>query len=198
MIRVALTGGIASGKSSVAELFAAHGVPILDADLAARTVVAPGSPGLQGVVERFGSELLQQDGTLDRKRLRAIIFADPVERQALEQLLHPLIAENLLQQARAITAPYLIFMIPLLTQRQGPYPIDRVLVVDLPRSLQIERVMARDQINRQQAEAILAAQPDRDHRLALADDTIINIDRTTLPGQVERLHQQYLQLARRQ
>ncbi len=198
MIHIGLTGGIASGKSTVANRFAEHGVPIIDADEASRLAVAPNSPGLSALVAQFGSDILATDGTLNRKKLRREIFNHPQLRLQVEQILHPIIAEIMLQQAAATDAPYLIFMIPLLTQKKGRYPIDRILVVDLPESLQIERVMQRDQITRQEAEAILDAQLGRQERLKIADDTILNINANSIPEQVEQLHQLYLQLADRE
>lgn len=195
MIHIALTGGIASGKSTVAEAFQTHGVPVIDADEAARTAVLPGSTGLAALIALTGPEILHPDGTLNRGELRQRIFTDPTLRQSVEEVLHPQITEIMLQQAATQQTPYLIFMIPLLTQREGRYPIDRILVVDIPEALQIERVMKRDQIDQQQAEAILQAQPGRQQRLSLADDIITNLDRETLPAQVDALHQQYLQLA---
>ena len=194
MIHIGLTGGIASGKSSIAKQFEQLGVPVIDADKAARTAVELGTPGLAELIALFGDTILQSDGTLDRKALRQQIFDNPSQRQQVEQVLHPRIAEIMLQQAAQCNTPYLIFMIPLLTQKAGRYPIDRILVVDLPESLQIERVMQRDQITRQAAEKILQAQLSREERLKIADDLILNIDATTIPEQVARLHQQYLQL----
>ncbi len=195
MLHIGLTGGIASGKSSAAKLFQAHGVTVLDADQAARSAVLPGSEGLGELVALFGTTILNQQGELDRKRLRQRIFANPTDREAVEQILHPRIAEIMLQQAAQVSAPYLIFMIPLLTDRRGGiYSIDRVLVIDLPESLQISRVMKRDQITRQQAEAIIQTQMERPQRLRMADDILLNLDPAELPQAVDRLHQQYLLL----
>lgn len=198
MIHIGLTGGIASGKSTIAKLFTERGVPVIDADEASRLAVAPGSPGLNALVAQLGCEILTANGTLDRKRLRQQIFNHPQQRLQVEQILHPIIAEMMLQQAAATEAPYLIFMIPLLTQKEGRYPIDRILVVDLPEPLQIERVMQRDRISREEAETTLAAQLSREARLQIADDTILNIDANTVGKQVEQLHQQYLQIAERE
>ncbi len=195
MIRIGLTGGIASGKSRVATHFEALGVPVIDADEAARTAVEPGSTGLEEIISRFGPQALADDGTLNRKALRQQIFEHPEQRLLLEQILHPRIAEIMLQQAATISTPYLIFMIPLLTGKEGRYPIDRILVVDLPESLQIERVMQRDQISREEAQAILNAQMGREERLQIADDVILNQDPQQTQAAVEQLHQQYLQLA---
>ena len=195
MIHIGLTGGIASGKSRVAALFEQLNVPVIDADLAARSAVEPGSLGLSKIIQQFGTAILNEDGTLNRKQLRQQIFEAPEKRLQLEQILHPLIAEIMLKQAAQIKAPYLIFMIPLLTQKQGRYPIDQILVVDLPEPLQIERLMQRDQITQAEAEAILDAQLSREARLQLADDLILNIDAKQLPAAVKKLHQEYLQLA---
>ncbi len=198
MIHVVLTGGIASGKSTVATIFESLGAPIIDADIAARQVVAPGSDGLRQVINHFGDEILDEKGTLNRKALRERIFAKPRQRLALEQILHPLIAQSMIEQAANLSTPYLIFVIPLLTSRKSNYPIDRILVVDAPEQLQIERVMLRDQITEEQARNILEAQPTRKERLRLADDIILNLERASLQGTVEQLHQQYLQLAKQQ
>lgn len=197
MIHIGLTGGIASGKSFVGRLFEAEGVTVLDADEAARCAVEPGSPGLEAVVAQFGTTVLHSDGTLNRKALRQQIFDSPQKRLQLEQILHPRIAEIMLQWAAQVDAPYLIFMIPLLNSRAGRYPIDRILVIDVPESVQIERLMERDQITEAEAEATLAAQISREARLQLADDLILNLNKETLPAAVRQLHQQYLQLANR-
>jgi dephospho-CoA kinase len=195
MFHVGLTGGIGCGKSTIAAHFTRLGVAVIDADEVAREVVKPGTPGLSGLRAQFGDAILQLDGRLNRAALRQQIFDNPQQRQQVEELLHPLIADLMLQQAAACDTPYLIFMIPLLTGKEGRYPIDRILVVDLPEPLQLERVMQRDQITREAATAILQAQLSRQQRLEIADETILNIDTEGVAQQVEQLHQLYLQLS---
>jgi len=196
MFTVALTGGIASGKSTVERLFAALGVEILDADLIAREVVAPGSEGLARIVETFGTSALAADGTLDRKAMRERVFADAHARRTLESVIHPRVRATLKSRAQAAGGPYVMLVIPLLVE-SGDYAwVDRVLVVDVPRETQIERLIARDGISREQAEAMLDAQASREQRLAAADDVIDNrADPESLKAVVELLHRRYLQLA---
>jgi len=194
--RVGLTGGIASGKSTVAELFAKLGVPIVDSDLIAREVVAPGSPGLAAIRQRFGDEVLAADGGLERRRLRRLVFADPAARADLEAITHPLIRERMRQLNESVRAPYVINAIPLLAEGGGRRDLDRVLVVDCPEALQISRVMARDQIDEAAARAVLAAQASRAARLAIADDVLVNEgDLAALEAAVQTLHERYLALA---
>ena len=196
--RVALTGGIASGKTTVANLFAAHGIPLVDSDLIAREVVEPGQPALAAVAEAFGPDVLGPDGRLDRRRLRDIIFSDPTARARLEAILHPAIRGEMERQsaAAAEAGPYQVLVIPLLAEGGRRDRADRVLVVDVPEALQVERLMARDTVSREQAQASLQAQASRAARLAIADDVVTNtgcID--DLRDQVEALHGRYVQLA---
>jgi len=195
---VGLTGGIASGKSTVARLFESLGVPVVDADAIAREVVEPGSPALEAVRERFGDGVLDAAGRLDRAALRRRVFRDGAAREALEAILHPRIRERMDQRLARIAAPYAIAMIPLLleTGQQGRF--DRILVVDTPREEQIRRAQARDGSAREVIEGILDAQADRDTRLRKADDVIHN-DGTpqALRAQVEHLHRSYLARAAR-
>jgi dephospho-CoA kinase len=194
--RVALTGGIASGKSTVADLFAALGVPVIDTDLIARQVVEPGQPALAAVVEAFGAGMLGPDGRIDRRRLRELIFADVAARRRLEAILHPAIRTELERQSRAAGGPYQVLVIPLLAEGGRRYHVDRVLVVDAPEALQVERLMRRDGVSREQAAAALAAQARRDARLAVADDVVENTGRAEdLRERVAALHAQYLGLA---
>lgn len=194
--RVGLTGGIASGKSAVAALFAALGVPVIDTDEIARAVVAPGEPLLDHIVGRFGPEVLAADGSLDRRRLRDIVFADPAARAALERLTHPAIREEVDRRSAAAGGPYQIIAIPLLVETNARAGLDRVLVVDCSEELQLRRVQARDGSTRAQAEAILAAQATRARRLAAADDVISNEgELSALRDAVEQLHARYLGLA---
>jgi len=190
--RVALTGGIACGKSTVANLFAALGITIVDTDLLAREVVAPGSPLLAQVAEHFGPQVLQPDGSLDRARLRDIVFANPAERQWLEQLTHPAIRELTDRRCAKAKGPYVMVAIPLLIETGGTARFDRVLVVDCDPAIQLARLQARDGSTREQAARMLAAQVTREQRLAAADDVIQNNgDIAALRDQVEKLHLMY-------
>lgn len=198
--RVALTGGIASGKTTVANLFAELGVPLVDSDLIARQVVEPGQPALAAVVDAFGAGVLGPDGRLDRRRLRELIFGDAAARARLEGILHPAIRAEMERQsvAAAAASPYHILVIPLLVEGGGGRDrADRILVVDVPEALQIERLMARDTVTRELAEASLRAQASRSARLSLADDVVANTGRVDdLRGQVAALHAHYVKLAR--
>lgn len=194
---VALTGGIASGKTAASDHFAKLGASIVDTDLLAREVVAPGSEGLAALVAALGASILAADGSLDRRGLRERVFADPTARAQLEAITHPRIRALAAHRAREATeAPYVIVAIPLLRARPVPGSnydfLDRVLVIDVPEDLQLARVMARDTIDRGLAEAMLAAQPSRAARLALADDVLVNdADLATLHRGVEALDAAY-------
>jgi dephospho-CoA kinase len=194
--RVVLTGGIASGKTTVADLFAALGVPVVDTDLIARQVVEPGQPTLAAVVAAFGPDVLDADGRLDRRRMRERIFADPAARQQLNAILHPAIRAEMERQSRVAGGPYQVLVIPLLTEGGRRDHVDRVLLVDVPEALQVERLMWRDGVTREQALASLNAQATRAQRLALADDVLRNTGQVEdMRGKVAELHQRYLQLA---
>jgi len=194
--RVALTGGIASGKTTVAELFAALGVPVIDTDVIAREVVEPGQPALAQVVETFGPTVLDTEGRLDRRRLRERIFADPDARRRLEAVLHPAIRAEMERQSLAAGGPYQVLVIPLLTEGRRRDHVDRVLLVDVSEELQIERLMARDGVSRKQAQTSLDAQATRAERVAMADDILRNSGRPEdLREAVAGLHAQYLKLA---
>ena len=196
-LRVALTGGIASGKTAVANAFAARGVPVIDTDLLAREVVRPGTAALAAVAAAFGEGVLLPNGELDRRSLRDVIFADPERRRALEAILHPAIRAVLEARLATIEAPYTIIAIPLLAETGGRERFDRVLVVDVAPELQKSRLMSRDGDSAQQAEAILAAQASRPARLSIADDLIENAGTLAeLDAAVERLHGRYLAFAR--
>jgi dephospho-CoA kinase len=194
-LRIGLTGGIASGKSTVTQRFAEIGVPVIDADVASRAVVEPGTSGLGQVAERFGPQVLDARGRLDRKALRAQIFNDAASRQALDAILHPLIRAEMEKQVAAAQGPYVVMAIPLLIEGGNAHRrVDRVLVVDADESLQIQRVQARDGCSLEQARAILASQASREARLAAADDVISNTGTVAdLRQAVDRLHEQYLQ-----
>ena len=190
---IGLTGGVASGKSTVAHLFQNLGAEIIDADQVAREVVAPGSEAYQKIVAHFGEWLVDQDRSLKRRALREVVFDDPKQRLWLEQLLHPLIREQLNLRAEQSPAPYCILVIPLLTDRSHYPKMARILVVDTPEHVQLQRVQARDQITKQEAQAILNAQTTRETRLEMADDVIVNDgDINHLLQQVKALHQVYL------
>ena len=195
-LRVGLTGGIASGKSTVARLFGELGADVIDTDCISRTLVLPGSPGLARIVERFGADLLARDGTLDRRRLRAIVFADPESRRELETILHPPIRAEALARAAASRAPYAIIVVPLLFETGFDRLVDRRLVVDCPESQQIDRLIARDGINATEARAMLAAQMPREERKQRADDCIDNSGSlASTRSRVRELHANYLHLA---
>lgn len=191
--RIGLTGGIASGKTTVANLFAALGVPIVDTDMLSREVVAPGTPLLRQITAHFGMQVLASDGGLNRQELRARIFADPAERNWLEALLHPAIRALTDERCDAAGGPYVIVAIPLLVETSGEARFDRVLVVDCEPAMQLARLTARDGISREEAQRMLAAQASREARLAAADDVIHNDgDIARLRDQVEKLHRQYV------
>jgi len=194
--RVALTGGIASGKSTVADLFAALGVPVIDTDVIARQVVEPGQPALAKIAATFGSDVLDSEGRLDRRRMRERIFTDPDAKRRLEAILHPAIRAEMERQSMAAQGPYQVLVIPLLTEGGRRDHVDRVLLVDVPEELQIQRLMMRDGVSHEQAQASLNAQATRAQRLALADDVIRNTGRVDgLREQVAELHGKYLRLA---
>jgi dephospho-CoA kinase len=197
VFRVGLPGGIASGKSTVARLFAALGVPIIDTDVLAREVVAAGEPLLAQIAARFGAGVLAADGSLDRAALRAIVFADRSARADLEQLTHPAIRARLEARSTVLGGPYQLLVIPLLVETGGRTPVDRVLVVDCSEALQIRRLQARDGTTIEQARQILAAQATREARLAMANDVIVNEgDLAAVRDRVASLHATYGKLAR--
>ncbi len=197
MLRIGLTGGIASGKTTVARLFAALGIPVIDSDELAREVVAPDTPGLDAIRARFGPAVILPDGSLDRRALRHIVFDDPAARRDLESITHPAIRALMDQRSRASGGPYQILAIPLLVEGGARRPgIDRVLVVDCPEDLQVRRVMLRDRSSEAGARAVLAAQASRAARLSAADDVIVNDgDIAALRDQVEALDRRYRALA---
>lgn len=199
MLKIGLTGGIGSGKSTVADMFAQLHVPIIDTDQIARQVVEPHTVGWKAIQEHFGANILDaQTQTLNRKQLRNIIFAQPQEKAWLENLLHPLIRAEVNQQLAALTSDYCILVIPLLLETTYDYELDRILVVDALPEQQIARIIARDHISVELAKQIIAQQASREQRLACADDVIDNTqtDRQNLYAQVQALHQRYLNLAK--
>ncbi|GAB7216315.1 dephospho-CoA kinase [Dickeya oryzae] len=193
---VALTGGIGSGKSTVAQGFASLGATIVDADVIAREVVAPGQPALATIVEYFGPEILQPDGALNRSALRERIFSNPEDKRWLNALLHPLIQKETRRQLAAATTSYALWVVPLLVENQLQGKAHRILVVDVPLETQLQRTMSRDGVSRAQAENILASQASREQRLACADDIIDNNSNPSLLApRIAALHQHYLELA---
>jgi dephospho-CoA kinase len=193
---VALTGGIGSGKSTVAEAFSRLGVNVIDADVIARKVVEPGTPALNAIAAHFGPQMLTTEGDLNRRSLRERVFAHPEDKAWLNALLHPLIQQETHRQMREGTSPYVLWVVPLFVENQLFAQADRVLVVDVPRETQIFRTMQRDNVSREHAEHILAAQATREARLAAADDIIDNNGAPdAIVSDVARLHAQYLQFA---
>ncbi len=201
MMRVALTGGIASGKTTVSNALKEHNVPIVDTDILAREAVAPETEGLQRIIERFGESVLNEAGSLDRKQLRNIVFADEAARKDLESILHPIIREltnNKLNELEQTDAPYAVVVIPLLIETGQQDAYDHVVIVDVDPAIQIKRVMARDNCTREQAERILASQATREQRLAAADDVIFNNSTTkAVDLQVTKMHEHLLRLAKK-
>jgi dephospho-CoA kinase len=193
---VGLTGGIGSGKTAVSDRFQALGVTVVDADLASRAVVEPGTPALAAIAEHFGAGILGADGGLDRAALRARVFADPAERRWLEALTHPLIGAYLREHLQSSVSPYSMLVNPILIESGQARACGRVLVVDVPETVQLARTMARDGNTEAQVRAIMAAQADRARRLAAANDVIVNDrDLPHLDTEVARLHARYLELS---
>jgi len=193
---IGLTGGIGSGKSAVSDRFAALGIEVVDADIASRVVVEPGRPALKAIEAHFGSDVIAEDGSLDRAALRKLVFEDEAELRWLEGLTHPLINEYIAEQLANAQSPYAILAHPILIETGRASVCSRVLVVDVPESLQVERTMARDDNPESQVRAIMANQASREERLAAADDVIVNdSDLAHLDAEVARLHADYLALA---
>jgi len=193
---VGLTGGIGSGKSTVADLFAARGASIVDTDVIAHSLTAPGGAAMPAIVQAFGAEFADANGALDRTRMRALVFSDAKAKAALEAILHPRIRAGALAAAEAATGDYVMYAVPLLVE-SGTWRdrVSRVLAVDCREDVQITRVMARNNLSETQVRAIMAAQASRAERLAAADDVIDNnAGRDALAPQIDRLHAQYLQM----
>lgn len=197
MLVVGLTGGIAAGKSTATAFFQERGVPVIDADEVARDVVAAGTPGLAAVAAAFGAQILQANGTLDRRRLREVVFADPAERRRLEAILHPLIQTEIRTRLQQVRGPYCILAVPLLIESAALRAlVHRVLVIDVPEEVQLARLMQRDGMSAEQCHAMLAAQASRARRLEAADDVVDNAtDVTALQRQLDSVHARYLELA---
>ncbi len=199
MYVVGVTGGIGSGKTAATDRFAELGITIVDADLASRVIVEPGRPALAAIAEHFGSHLIQEDGTLNRRALREIVFNDPKQRQWLEQLTHPLIGEEIMRQINNSTSIYTILASPLLLESSQWQLANRILVIDAPESIQIQRTMNRDDTTEAGVRAIMAAQLPREKRLEKADDIICNDGSLAdLQAKVDQLHSLYTELAGKQ
>ena len=196
MLKVGLTGGIGSGKSTVAKALQAKGIKLVDADQIAREVVAPGETALSKIVETFGPEILLSDGSLNRSELKARIFSDPKAKQQLESILHPSIRQRILQRVEeASDSPYVLADIPLLVENNYPQYFDRVVVVDCTEAQQISRVLARDKLSKERVLSIMNSQATRQQRLAAATDIIDNTsDLSSLNTQIEKLHELMISL----
>lgn len=194
---VGLTGGIGSGKSTITRLLIGFGIEVIDADDVAREVVVPGSPALNALVARFGSRILGADGTLKRERLRGLIFTDPEAKRWVEDLLHPVIRARILERIAKSTSPWLLLSVPLLLENKDAYDfVDRVLVVDVPESVQLSRTMLRDNATKEEVTRIMQSQLPRGKRLAAADDILENTsDTLQLQEQLLRFVKRYEELA---
>ena len=196
MLIVGLTGGIGSGKSATAHCFRELGVPVVDADVIAREVVAPGQPALEEIARTFGPTVIDEQGQLRRDRLRHIVFADPARRHQLELILHPRIRNSMAQRLAQLSTPYCIASIPLLVETGQRDTVHRILVVDAPEALQYQRIRQRDGTSDAEISAIISSQAGRNERLAAADDILVNDkDLDNLKQAVLRLHQRYSELA---
>lgn len=196
MYVVGLTGGISSGKTMASDIFQSLGIDVIDADIASRMVVEKGQPALTQIADHFGNDILLKDGALNRALLREKIFADNKKREWLEKLLHPLIYQTLQRLLAQAKSEYTILVSPLLIETGQHKLAQRVLVVDVPEELQVERAITRDKNTEKQVRAIIAAQTSRDRRLEYADDVVVNDqDIEFLQAEVEKLHSRYLQLA---
>ena len=196
---IGLTGGIGSGKTAAANRFAAaHGIHVVDADQKSRVVVEPGRPALAHIVDRFGDAMLLDDGTLNRAALRETVFAAPEQRQWLEQLLHPLIRDEIITDLHSATSPYALLVSPLLVESGQNSLTSRVIVVDVPETMQLARTVQRDAVSEAQVRAIMQAQAQREERLRHAHDVLTNdSDLAALHAQVDALHARYMQLLER-
>ncbi|RQM68229.1 dephospho-CoA kinase [Aeromonas enteropelogenes] len=200
MYVVAITGGIGSGKTTVANQFAELGIDVIDADVIAREVVEPGTPALAAIAAHFGPDVIASDGRLDRRQLRERVFSEPDAKAWLNALLHPLIRNEMQRKCAAARSPYCLLVVPLLVENRLAGLADRVLVIDVDEATQIARTCRRDGVSPEQAKAILAAQASRDERLAVADDILDNRaeDKMAIRTQILALHQTYLAFASQQ
>ncbi len=200
MYVVAVTGGIGSGKTTIANQFAALGIDVVDADVIARDVVEPGAPALAAIAAYFGPDVIAPDGQLDRRSLRERVFSDPNAKAWLNALLHPLIRQEMLRQCAAARSPYCLLVVPLLVENKLAGLANRVLVIDVDEATQIERTCRRDGVSAEQAKAIIAAQASRSERLAAADDVIDNHNgsQMAIKTRILALHETYLAFASQQ
>ncbi len=197
MLIIGLTGGIGCGKTTITNLFSALNIPISDADLIAHQLVEPGQPALAKIIQRFGPEVISKEGRLDRAILRKLIFKEPKAKEQLENILHPLIFAEMNRWATQQESPYVIFSIPLLIETHQQKLVDRILVIDLPETQQVSRVVERDQLSEEATLRIISAQASRLKRREVADDLILNShSKEQLKHQVSVLHQFYLKLAK--
>lgn len=195
-LRIGLTGGIGSGKTTASDYFAALGVPIIDTDILARELVEPGAPALQDILQLFGDQVLDAEGQLNRDAVRALVFSDPAKRVQLEDILHPRIRDRALELARQAKTPYCLIVIPLLLETRYPLALDRILVIDTVEDNQYQWVAERDGLDKAQIEAVLASQASREERLAVADDVVINDGNMAhFYRELDKLHVAYLELA---
>ncbi|MEE9560145.1 MAG: dephospho-CoA kinase [Acidiferrobacterales bacterium] len=199
MLRIGLTGGIGSGKSSAAAMFARRGVPVIDADEIAKQLVAPGQPAYERIIQRFGKEFVDANGFIDRGRLRRHVFDDPASRRELEAILHPRVRQQIQRQLRALRAPYCVIVIPLIFEANQQDLVDRILVIDAAEDTQVQRVAARSSLADDEIRKIIAAQIGRNVRLRQAHDVITNEgELEQLEERVNAFHTRYLDLAREQ
>jgi len=196
MLKVGLTGGIGSGKTTVAEIFVSYGVPVLDADTLAHQLTTTGQPAVKKIACCLGDGVLQADGSLNRRKVRELIFANPEKKQQLEAILHPLVYDKMQKQLAQLNAPYCILSIPLLIETHKIDFVDRILVVDCPEFMQLARVQQRSQLTQAQATAMMASQVSRARRLEIAHDILDNSKQTALLLEpIAKLHTFYLQLS---
>jgi dephospho-CoA kinase len=193
---IGLTGGIGSGKTTATNIFSELGVPIIDADAISHTVVEKGQPALKTIAETFGNDLIDEDGQLRRDRLRQIVFDDSQARMKLESIIHPLVYVEIKRQVSHVSFPYYILSSPLLLESKSKYKIDRVVVIDVPESMQIERASQRDNLEARDIQKVIDSQSNRNKRVSQADDVLMNDkDLSSLRNNIELLHKKYLKLA---
>jgi len=194
-LKIGLTGGIGSGKSAACEIFSELGVPVIDADNIAHSLVKPGMPAFKEIIKMFGNEVISSDGTLDRKIIRNSIFANQIDRKKLEDLLHPHVYREIAVQVETINSKYCIISIPLLLETDASKTVDRILVIDVPRELQLKRALNRDKTNKSDIDAIIDSQISRKDRLSAADDIVDNKgDIDNLRKRIRDLHEFYLSI----
>ncbi|WP_347988191.1 dephospho-CoA kinase [Methylomonas sp. AM2-LC] len=196
MLKIGLTGGIGTGKSTVCKLFESLGIKTFDADIIARQLVEPGMPTLNLLENTFGADIIQADGTLHRAKLRELIFSDQIKKKQLEDIMHPLIYAKIAEETENASGHYCVVAVPLLMETQKTDLFDRILVIDCSKEIQLERVIRRNKLSREQVLAIIDSQISREQRLTLADDVIENSSSLSrLAEQIKRLHNSYILLA---